>query len=89
MVKYKAVILGDIWQPGAGKCSLEMEVMAENDKEALDRAYNAGDFSAVDDVQLWTRHTCSHGFSGWVLIRDWEKGEDSDVAYSDTICEPV
>lgn len=87
MATYKALILGEIWMPPNAKCSLEQVFQADWDKQALDLAYSAGDFQHVDDVQLWKRETCSHGFSGYVLVRDWEKGEESEIVYSDTVSE--
>lgn len=84
MARYKAIILGGIWWPMGAKCSLESTIHAEDDEQALDQAYNAGDFSSVDDVQLWKHERCSHGFTGYVLVRDWEKGEESEIAYFDT-----
>ncbi len=94
MTTYRAIILGDIWQPGVGLCSTERTYTldGDDDKQAIEAAYTseAGDFSSVKDVRVLTRQTCQgtgclpHAADR--LVKDWDN-EDNEMEYLDTIRE--
>ena len=92
MVTYRAIILGEIWQPGYGLCSLEVIYQAEDDDQATEKAYTseAGDFSSVRDVFILACEECNtHGLlphTGERLVKDWDN-EDNEYVYLDTIQE--
>lgn len=89
MRSYKAIILGGIWWPYGAKCSLEQHYSAEDKERALDKAYSAGDFSSVADVQLWQWVQCEHcGTGHWEIAKDWDN-EENELAYIDTVSEPI
>ena len=92
MTTYRAIILGGIWWPMGAICSTERTYQAEDDADAIEKAYTseAGDFSSVQDVFVLAREKCNScnllTHSGERLVKDWDN-EENELAYLDTIQE--
>ncbi len=99
MTTYQTIILGDIWQPGAGLCSTERTFQADSDAEAIEKAstIEAGDFSSVQDTFITTTleycpprdivtppGTTLHHHDCKRIVKGWDN-EENEVAYLDTV----
>jgi len=78
-MQYRATILGNIWQPGAGLCTTARVYEAESDFDAVAFAFGpeAGDFSQVKDVHVVRFERCGEcGGQKPVTVREWENEEN-------------
>uniref|UniRef100_A0A6H1ZH17 Uncharacterized protein n=1 Tax=viral metagenome TaxID=1070528 RepID=A0A6H1ZH17_9ZZZZ len=83
-MKYEANIIGSLWT--GGTASYQAPIEASDTALALEQAYKWGDFSKVDDVQLFQRDECpTCKVYRWQLVRDWEAGEESELVFADTL----
>ena len=83
MEYYKVRIVGYIYWPGGLECSNEYTFHAEDDQAAIDRLdYTpqriAGDFSNVEDYELFRREYCpTCGHTVWECVKEFTaKGAD-------------
>lgn len=95
MTTYRAIILGGIWMPYGAICSTERTYQAEDDANAIEKAYTseAGDFSSVQDVFVLARENCQPQCHKdqiphirQRIVKDWDN-EENELAYLDTISE--
>lgn len=82
-MRYRATILGNIWQPNVGLCATTRDYTAESDEDAAERAYyaEAGDFSSVKDVQVVRFDPCGEcGGSKPVTVKAWDYEDSKRIA---------
>ncbi len=88
MTTYRAIILGEIWQPDVGLCSTERTYRADDDEQAIEQAYmfEEGDFSSVKDVMILAQKPCSGGglpHMAWHVVKEWDN-EENERVYAQT-----
>ena len=91
---YLAEITGGIWWPMGAKCATTRSYTAEDDAEAIERAFGieAGDFSSVDDVRVVRLDpqpgshcaTCGSTRPIRVTVKEWDT-EEAEMQYADAM----
>lgn len=82
-MQYRATILGNIWQPGVGLCTMTRVYEAESDEDAAERAYHAeaGDFSSVKDAHVVRFDQCGEcGGRKPVTVKAWDYEDSQEIA---------